>query len=143
MKLRARAWRGLIAAVVAVPIALTGACDREAVTADDRTALQQGVREYLSNLRWSDMRFSGRCGDHFQIGDVEITDLRAQDEAGAMSVVASITATNPPRYTEFPWGWCFGVNNQNSSARIRLEMNIERWDSGWRLASQQRRLSPF
>jgi hypothetical protein len=113
------------------------------LTAADRANLAEGVRTHFYNLRWSDFRFGGRCGDNFAVTEVEITDASLRGNTGEIVVVAQVIETNPPRYTDFPWRYCFGVGRSGSSQRFRLEMNIEKWDSGWRLAREQPRLSPI
>lgn len=131
--------------VIAVGLMLP-ACGRQTGPSrdePDRAALVAGIRDYLQNLQWSDMRFGGRCGDSFVVNDVQINDLSLNGQTGAAQTVVTISETNRPQYTGFPWGWCFGSRGAGSTRRLGMEFNLERWDSGWRLSRQQRRPSPF
>jgi len=107
--------------------------------------LAADIRNYMHELRWSDMRYGGRCGDSFAVISVDLRDVSLRGQTGEIVTTIVVIETNPPRYTRFPWEWCYGsVRDTGRGPRTLLrEFNIERWDSGWRLAREQRRMSPF
>lgn len=88
------------------------------------------------------------CTDVFSLGQPTLADTALNGTSGKASVVIPVTLVNlaaAPQYGDIngffnecyglpPGGWA-----QGQTVNSGYEANLERWDSGWRLAQEQPR----
>lgn len=96
-------------------------------------------------LHWSQR--PGACGSHFDVGNGQIVDASLGPQSGRVQVVVPITPTTPVQAYNgrpvYPGLTCFGVQRDawiaGQTRPVTFQFNVERWQTGWRLAQLQGR----
>ena len=115
----------------------------------EETALKQSARSFLIARTWGwPVTQPKPCSAVFSVGEPQLIDSSLGPQTGKIRIVVPITGENPlptPAYVrggEFPWRDCYGVTDQGwprgKEVPVTLDLGVERWASGWRVASAPR-----
>jgi hypothetical protein len=120
---------------------------------EEQAAIMQNVLGQLARKQKVDsMRGSVlRCTQVFTLGEPQIVDTSLSGDSGKVRIRVPVTATNPvdngplfdPRYRYYyPSEYCYGMPASGWTVGMTSNavyvVKIERWQSGWRLAADQR-----
>jgi hypothetical protein len=131
-----------VVAVEQAPVAATGLSPAE------ETAVKQSARAFLLARSWGRLTGPPRpCSDVFSVGEPRLLDTSLGPQSGLIKIVAPITAENPVPSSWYgkrgliPWEDCYAISDggwpRGQAVDVTLNLRVERWASGWRVAAVQ------
>jgi hypothetical protein len=115
-----------------------------ALPQEDQERLAAAVVSALSQRIWfGGMGSQYRCTDEYSIGLPHVDDVSITGDSGKMRISVPITGVRPvPNQNFFPRpDMCYGAPpngwNIGLTATSTYVVNIEKWQSGWRVADGQ------
>lgn len=125
-------------AALAVCLTATGACAASGGPSDADAVRQ--IEQYLRRMGYSIPFPSSQhsCLEHFELGQVRITDTMVQGQTARVIAVYPVRAKVAVKTDTFQGLNCYAQPRGGWSAGQRLnvqgEYRFEKWSSGWRLA---------
>jgi hypothetical protein len=111
------------------------------LSAPEGESIKQSVRLRLLSRRYG-MYNPRLCTDVFSLGEPVLSDALLTDQTGKVKIVVPISVHTLPNPNSTGRSWvpadsCYGVNvnfDGVTPVPIGFEFDLERWQSGWRLA---------
>lgn len=105
-------------------------------------AIADAIQSMLRARVFYSFGSSSHCGDEFLVGGPSITAHHLEGDHGQVEAVILITSMRALPERSDPTDGCFGAPAggfaTHQTMEIRRTYKVERWDTGWRLASDER-----
>lgn len=114
----------------------------------DETAIKASARAFLLARTWGwPVTQPKPCSGVFSVGEPELLDTSLGAQTRQVKIRVPIAAENPAPSTLYgkrgfvPWEDCYGVTDggwpRGQAVQVTLNLSVERWATGWRVAAVQ------